>query len=388
MDGPAEKVAFMAYPPDVPTDDLLAAFASSEEWRRALAAAPRSAFVPDRVWTSRDGLLDRQTDPAAWLAAVQRDDALVTQIDDGATELTNESPWHTPNWSSSSSAPAMVAEFLHLLGPYPDDRVLEIGTGTGWTAGLLSARLGAQHVTSIEVDEQVAVQATRNLAAAGLQPTVICAEGGYGYPSGAPYDRIHVTCGVASIPYAWIEQTRPGGVIVVPWMHNVRGAGHKVRLVVTERGAVGRFHGECAYMMLRAQREPIRPIAGEGRESTVRLDPRRLAYADNGLSLAIAAMLPGVTLSRGNARSDGSFRLVARERAPEDSWARVDYWSDSRDSLVTQVGSRNLWQELESAYLRWVSWGEPEIGRFGFTVTAASHHVWLDSSDNQIEARS
>lgn len=100
----------------------------------------------------RDGLIDRNADPETWAAAVARDDAIVTQIDDGNTELSEESPWRALAWSSSCSAPAMVLDFLRLLDPYPGDRVMEIGTGTGWTAALLSARLGADQVTSIEVE--------------------------------------------------------------------------------------------------------------------------------------------------------------------------------------------------------------------------------------------
>lgn len=140
------------------------------------------------------------------------DAAVVTQVCDGDGDpATGQGPW-----TSSLSAPGAVAAFLELLAPRDHDRVLEIGTGTGWTAALLSARLGAGCVTSIEVDEAVAKQAAANLVAAGPIPALVTGDGAEGAPDSAPYDRVHVTCGVTTVPYAWVEQTRPGGVLVLP----------------------------------------------------------------------------------------------------------------------------------------------------------------------------
>lgn len=70
-----------------------------------------------------------------------------------------------------------------------------------------------------------------NLKAVGHAPRLVVGDGADGFPQGAPYDRVHATCAVAEIPYAWVEQTRPGGVIVAPWQPG-RGHGLKVRLTV------------------------------------------------------------------------------------------------------------------------------------------------------------
>jgi protein-L-isoaspartate(D-aspartate) O-methyltransferase len=200
------------------------------EWREALAAAPRELFVPDVAWTRNDGLIDRQAAPETWRAAVDRDDAIVTQVADGEVELSAENMERNPHKiSSSCSAPFMVFDFQRLLDPYPGDHVLEIGTGTGWTAALLAAKLGAENVISIEIDEQVAKQAAANLENAGFAPHLVVGDGTLGHPPGAPYDRVHVTCGMRDIPYAWVEQTRPGGIIACPWMPP-SGAGRITRL--------------------------------------------------------------------------------------------------------------------------------------------------------------
>lgn len=344
------------------------------EWRDALCAVPRHLFVPPVAWAvpdDRDGYrIDRDADPDGWLSAAYENHPIITQIDDGATDLGSG----RGAWTSSLSAPDVVADFLHLLNPYAGDRVLEIGTGPGWTAALLSARLGAERVTSIEVDPQVAEQAAVSLKAAGHLPYLVLGDGADGHAAAAPYDRVHVTCGVTDVPYAWVEQTRPGGVIALPWMPDYEG-GHKVTLTVLGDGtAMGRFRGGCGYMMMRSQRPVAVDRAGEWREAETRLDPRRVLWAGWGADVALAGLLPGVAA---RATRDGeAFRL---ELWAEDSEAEVLHAPDRRDPLVRWRGDRDLWAELSHAFFRWVSWGEPGRERFGMTVTPERQCVWLDS---------
>lgn len=122
-------------------------------------------------------------------------------------------------------------------------RVLEVGTGTGWTAALLSHLVGEENVTSIEVDVAVAEQAAKNVSAAGFQPNLVVGDGAIGFSDRAPYDRVHVTCGVHTMPYTWVAQCRPGAVIVAPFSTEC-GADVAVCLSVGEDGtAEGRFPG-------------------------------------------------------------------------------------------------------------------------------------------------
>lgn len=359
--------------------------APSEEWRRALEAVPRELFVPDVAWSTQDGLIDRRADPDTWQVAVERNDAVVTQIDDGNTELTADSPWKTLEWTSSCSAPGAVFEFLRLLDPYEGDRVLEIGTGTGWTAALLSARLGAERVASVEVDEEVAKQAAANLERAGFSPTLVVGDGARGWPEGAPFDRVHVTCGVRDIPYSWVAQTRPGGIIALPWIPDEERWGYKARLAVTEGRAVGRFVGGSGYMMLRSQRRTRPPIHGEVRVGGSRIDPRRINNAGNGFGLVLAALMPRVAVGQGlTHRGDGTLRWSLRDEV-SDSHAIAIQPPQGGRADVKQRGPRNLWQELEAAFLAWLRLGEPEAERFGLSVDAEGQHVWLDYVDNTIE---
>jgi protein-L-isoaspartate O-methyltransferase len=223
-------------------------------WRAPLRQVPRHLFVPDRAWcTPDDGagfVIDRGSDPARWMEAAYADMSIVTQLDDGATDVVKGKGEYT----SSLSAPSVTLAGLSLLNPDRDDRILEIGTGTGWTAGLLSHVVGDENVTSIEIDQEVLTQAAGNLEEARYSPRLVLGDGAKGWLKGAPYDRVHVTCGVREVPYAWVEQTRPGGVIVLPWMSSP-DSGQLTCLTVHDDGtAVGRFYGEVNFMMLRTQR--------------------------------------------------------------------------------------------------------------------------------------
>ncbi len=120
---------------------------------------------------------------------------------------------------SSSSQPAIMAIMLEQLEVAPGQRVLEIGAGTGYNAALLARLVGPQgHVVAVDIDADLAEAARSHLQAAGVgNVTVVCADGGYGYPAAAPFDRIIATAGAWDLPPAWIEQLRPGGRLVLPF---------------------------------------------------------------------------------------------------------------------------------------------------------------------------
>jgi protein-L-isoaspartate(D-aspartate) O-methyltransferase len=220
-----------------------------------------------------------------------------------------------------------------------DAAVLEIGTGSGWTAGLLAHRLGSA-VTSIEVDPQFAVQAAAALGAAGLRPAVVTGDGADGYRPAAPYDRVHVTCGIASDPPDWLRQCRPGAIIVAPWLPDGCG-GHRLRLGVGADGsATGTFHGSCRYMMMRSQLAAVAtPHAEQARPSADRISSLLIPGPAPGMQLMLAATLPGV--SRADITDpDGSFSVLLSERTPGRSWAAADLEHGTGRTVVTEYGDR------------------------------------------------
>ena len=113
------------------------------------------------------------------------------------------------------SQPYIVARMTELLGVEPGDRVLEIGTGSGYQAAVL-ARLGAR-VVSIERHEALARGAITTLAALGVEGVEVrVGDGSVGDPEGAPWDGIIVTAAAPSIPEALREQLAIGGRLVIP----------------------------------------------------------------------------------------------------------------------------------------------------------------------------
>ena len=118
------------------------------------------------------------------------------------------------------SQPLVVAFMLELLQPEPGNKVLDIGSGSGWTTALL-AEISKSKVVGIELIPELAEFGRNNVAKYdfiknGLAE-VICANGSRGYDKEAPYDRILASASVAGeIPKAWKRQLAPGGRIVTP----------------------------------------------------------------------------------------------------------------------------------------------------------------------------
>jgi protein-L-isoaspartate(D-aspartate) O-methyltransferase len=114
------------------------------------------------------------------------------------------------------SQPWVVARMTELLSPRPGDRILELGTGSGYQAAILAA-LGAD-VTSLERHAVLASQARERIAALGLPDAVHIrtTDGSLGDPGGAPWDGIIVTAAAPSIPTELRDQLADRGRLVIP----------------------------------------------------------------------------------------------------------------------------------------------------------------------------
>jgi protein-L-isoaspartate(D-aspartate) O-methyltransferase len=113
------------------------------------------------------------------------------------------------------SQPYIVAAMTATLAPRPTDRVLEIGTGSGYQAAIL-ARL-ARSVVTIERHASLAARAAETLAALGISNVrVVVGDGSNGYPADAPYERILVTAGAPAIPKTLKAPLADGGRLVIP----------------------------------------------------------------------------------------------------------------------------------------------------------------------------
>jgi protein-L-isoaspartate(D-aspartate) O-methyltransferase len=201
-----------------PVRERLAGYAAALHAKGAIRSqAVQRAFVSvrrDRCITSfhsADGTVDVPQDslpPAEVLDRIYSDQALITHFDERGAP------------TSSSSQPALVAQMLEGLELAPGMRVLEVGAGTGYNAALL-ATITAAPVVTMDANQQVVAEAREALGRVGLdrQVTVVDGDGYHGWPPGAPYDRIIVTCGCAGLSPRWLAQLAPGGLALVPVAH-------------------------------------------------------------------------------------------------------------------------------------------------------------------------
>ncbi|WP_245627909.1 methyltransferase domain-containing protein [Actinomadura oligospora] len=234
----------------------------------AIMAVRREEFIPDEIFVRGEHghlvPLNRKDAPELWQEQVQLDEPVVVQVRPDPTlppDLCDPATGQGMESTSSSSQPSLMVEMIGMLGLERGMRALEIGTGTGYNAALLAYLLGSDNVVSVEIDEELAAHARSALERAGYPVRVITGSGKDGYAPAAPYDAVIVTAAAHTVPYAWVEQTRPGGVILVPWAETVHPDGRLARFVVKADGtAEGRFIAQAFFMPLRDQR--VLPRAG------------------------------------------------------------------------------------------------------------------------------
>ncbi|KOG29113.1 methyltransferase domain-containing protein [Streptomyces resistomycificus] len=293
--------------------DASGAWTGDPVWREAFLVVPRHLFVPyyyvgvmdgyERRWSESPDARGRER----WLRGVYADTPLATRLHDG--ELV-----------SSSSQPSLMALMLAELEVADGDRVLEIGTGTGYNAALLAHRLGDDDlVTTVDLEPEITEAARRHLAVAGFRPVVVTGDGAGGVPERAPFDRIIATCTLRSIPPAWLAQCRPGARVLAPLATGL------IALTVRDAGqAEGRFLHTPAYFV---------PLRGGGPEP----EP---------------APLGGVPRP---ARDHELFRFLL---------------ALTRSALAPQ-----------EAYALWEREGRPPRDRYGITVSGGREWAWLDEPE-------
>ncbi len=133
------------------------------------------------------------------------------------------------------SQPYIVALMTDLLDPRPGDRVLEVGTGSGYQAAVLAELVAKVH--TIEIVEPLGKRATQLLGELGYRNVEVRIGDGYGgWPAAAPFDSIIVTAAPAAIPQPLVDQLKPGGRMVIP----VGGSSEVQQLLVVEKQSDGR----------------------------------------------------------------------------------------------------------------------------------------------------
>jgi protein-L-isoaspartate(D-aspartate) O-methyltransferase len=119
---------------------------------------------------------------------------------------------------SVNSPPSHVVHMLELLDLAPGQRVLEIGSGSGWLLGMAATIVGPEGAAvGVEIISGLAEESEQSLARAGLaNARVIQADGASGCPNAAPFDRVIFTTGLWALPSAFFDQVATGGLLLVP----------------------------------------------------------------------------------------------------------------------------------------------------------------------------
>jgi protein-L-isoaspartate(D-aspartate) O-methyltransferase len=131
------------------------------------------------------------------------------------------------------SQPYIVALMTEAIDPQPEDRVLEVGTGSGYQAAVLSKLV--KEVYSIEIVEPLGKSAAERLQKLGYENVTVRIGDGYqGWPEKAPFDAIVVTAAPPEVPQALVDQLAEGGCMVVP----VGTAFQELMLVEKKKGEV------------------------------------------------------------------------------------------------------------------------------------------------------
>jgi protein-L-isoaspartate O-methyltransferase len=329
---------------------------ADDPWHDAFQQVPRHRLlevltVYDHIWRIPEHL------SREWLAYVYSDADLVSRLDDQghAVPLTTR--------------PSDLVTMLHALDTREGDRVLHIGTGTGYAPALLAHRLGSRRVTTVEITPQRSLHAWRAITGIGYHPHVVTGDGHAGALADAPFHRVMATGRPAWLPPAWVRQTVDGGLIVTPFGRGI------AQLRVDGDQARGRFlpaHADMPPMVTLTAPAPPPPEAAVRASVPDRtgMDVNRLV---TDLAIPLSFVLPDQTLHVTRDDSEGEVTTV-RLCTRDGSALLVD-----ASGAVWQSGPRRLWPivaELDDLFPV-----PPSPENFGISITPERQWVWYRVPD-------
>jgi protein-L-isoaspartate O-methyltransferase len=333
-------------------------------WWDAITSTPRHLLVPRWFDWDEDGmswdLRDGPSNEPAWLESAYSDQTLVTRIgpvhaDDAEPGLAYRG-WPT----SSSTLPGLAIAMYRHACIYDGADVLDVGTGAGYGCGLLTRRLGAEHVTSIDVDPYLTKVAVQRLGEIGLRPAILTIDATAELPGS--YDRIVPMVSMPGIPPSWLAALRPAGRLVFSLAHT--------SIIITasktpDGGAAGQVewypaafmadrHGpDYPRRLLDDRLDEIRDQEGE-HVSRGRYPALAVTWGWE-LDAMLEVTAPGIMHHYECDEMTGV--ETAWMLHPDGSWARAAGREDETP-VVHQSGPRRLWDILEEIRHYWVANGD------------------------------
>jgi len=331
-------------------------------WRDPVRRVQRHVLVPawftrtqDGAWVVRNG----SSGKSAWLdAAYDATTSLVTRV--GAVHADQAEPGarHEGRPSSSATMPRLVLDMYRRARLYDGADILDVGTGSGYGAALLTARYGDGRVTSIDVDGYLTSTAAARLAGLGLHPAIVACDAAGDLP--ATFDRIVPMVSLPAIPASWLAALRPDGRLVFSL------AGGPVLITARKTpdgGAAGRVEYERAGFMAARHGtacDPARPLVPRPAEDTdgdeVTTSPYPVVDPAFGweLDAVLSVTTPGLGYS--TAADPGTGITTTWITHPDGSWARAT-GRPGQPATVHQAGPRRLWDTLDAIRADWLSHG-------------------------------
>ncbi|WP_175412030.1 methyltransferase domain-containing protein [Streptomyces sp. TRM64462] len=331
-----------------------AALHPSSRWWETVLSVPRHVFVPRWYTSGPDGwtVTDGPSNEEEWARAAYTDHTVVTRVGPLHADHAAEGKPVMGLPTSSATLPSLVVTMLQHAKITEATDLLDIATGSGYSAALAARRLGADRVTTLDVDPYLTEVAAARLASIGLRPRVVTADAGRDLPG--DFDRIVSMVSMPRVPVSWLRALRPGGRLVT----TIRGTGLILTADKTEDGgAAGRIEWDRAAFMTTRTGDDY-PPALDGLFASVR-DSDGDDVATSPLPVInvmqawevwsmLSLTLPGIE-HRMQYGHDGS--RTAWMLHPDGSWARAHTAAGERSTTVHQGGPRRLWGTLEE--IRW-----------------------------------
>jgi protein-L-isoaspartate(D-aspartate) O-methyltransferase len=343
----------------------------SEATQKAYLETPRHQFVRRyRQWGVKESSEVNENNLDEHLATLYADRALVLFGEDD-----NDIP-------STISQPSFVLRMLDMLQLEPGQNVFELGTGSGWNAALMGNLVAPEgSVYSLELIPEVARTASVTMDALGIKNVnVINADGGDGYPEGAPYDRAIFTAGAYDLPHPFFERIKEDGLLLIVIKNE--GGGDTLFLLRKTHGYFESIDSmPCGFVQMRGkyQLENLKPIQHEELPEWSELGnnlihKRRFWWGGKGKwdfpwrTLGVRSFL-GITEP-----SFHAFKTETKNEGTRDEHY-FGLWDPQQKSLViakddwlSSYGSSAAEERLLKAVEGWVQLGMPSAASFSLKV--------------------
>lgn len=318
-------------------------------------------------------------DADRWLQAIYANEPLAIVCDGEQTAI------------SSSSSPAAMAIMLEASQLTRGLRVLEIGTGTGYNAGLLAAIVGHPSlVVTVEIEADLAAQARLRLdQVVGAGVKVQTGDGLQGYAADALYDRILATGSTLTVPLPWLEQLRPGGMIVMNLSGHM-GACAFLRVAKEDEGlaARGHFLSRSEFMQLHEagmypkRRATLvgqyiaRPITLE--QAATHADVDLSALWERRLDVALQLAFPQMSFA------SVGVKPMCPCLIDQESETMLLFRPTGETSFQVEVrGEPSLWERVLAVYRQWLQFGQPDITAYTLSInTQGKQTITLSSASD------